>query len=217
VSPPAAFLLDAYQTILHTHFGSFASELPGLAGVPAEALFPAYARVAPLVTVGKTTVAQAFGEVLEMNGIVPRPELERALAAEYRAALLRAGRLYDDVLPFLRSVRAAGVKTAIVSNCDENLRALLTELGVTPLVDAFALSCEVHAAKPDKKIYAAALHQLRVRPHDAVFVDDNATFCAGAQKVGLTALRIARAGDIAPVPGLTTIRSLAELEPFLRD
>jgi putative hydrolase of the HAD superfamily len=208
-------LLDAYQTLLYTDFGSYGDELPRLAGVPAESLFRSYARVAPLVTVGKTTVAQAFGEVLEMNGIVPRPELERALAAKHREALLKAGHLYDDVLPFLRSARAAGVKTAIVSNCDENLRALLTELGVTPLVDAFALSCEVHAAKPDKKIYAAALHRLRVRPGQAVFVDDNAGFCAGAQTVGLTALRIARGAEVTPVPGLTTIRSLTELEPQL--
>lgn len=212
---PQACLLDAYQTILHTDFGSYGDELPRLAGLPAEVLFSSYARVSPLVTVGKATVAEAFGEVLEMNGIVPRPELERTLAAKHREALLKAGQLYDDVLPFLHSARAAGIKIAIVSNCDENLRALLTELGVTPLVDAFALSCEVHAAKPEKQIYAAALHRLRLRPEQAVFVDDNASFCAGAQTLGLTALRIAHAGEVTPVPGLTTIRSLAELEPLL--
>jgi putative hydrolase of the HAD superfamily len=102
-----------------------------------------------------------------------------------------------------------------VSNCDENTRALLAELKVTTLVDALALSCEIHSAKPDKKIYQVALHKLGVKPENALFVDDNAQFCAGATALGCTAVRIARNGEPEPVPGLTTVRSLAEVEPML--
>jgi FMN phosphatase YigB (HAD superfamily) len=90
-------------------------------------------------------------------------------------------------------------------------------LGVTPLVDAFALSCEVHAAKPARKIYAAALRQLKLRPGEALFADDNPVFCAAAQKLGLTAVRIARRGEAEPVPGLPAVRSLAEVGPLLGD
>jgi HAD superfamily hydrolase (TIGR01509 family) len=214
---PEVCLLDAYQTILHTDFAPYAGELPRLADVPAQELYAAYARVAPLVTVGRTTVAQAFAEALEMCGVVPRPELTRELAAKSRELLLKAGRLYDDVLPFLRSARAHGVKVAIVSNCDENTRDLLDELGVTPLADALVLSCEVHAAKPAAKIYTAALHRLRARPEAALFVDDNGRFCAAAQELGLTAVRIARGAEAAPVDGLTTVRSLDEVQPLLWD
>jgi putative hydrolase of the HAD superfamily len=214
---PRVCLLDAYQTILHTDFEPYAEVLPRLADVPAEDLYSAYARVAPLLTVGKTTVRQAFAEVLEISGVVPRPELTRALAAKSRELLLKAGELYDDVLPFLHSARAHGVKVAIVSNCDENTRDLLTELGVTPLVDALVLSCEVHAAKPSAKIYTEALHRLGARPEQALFVDDNARFCAAAQELGLAAVRITRDGEINPVPGLTTVRSLSEVEPLLWD
>jgi HAD superfamily hydrolase (TIGR01509 family) len=212
---PEVCLLDAYQTILYTDFAPHAGELPRLAGVPAEELFAAWAQIAPLVTVGKSTVAQGFAEVLELCGVVPRPELTRELAAKSRELLLKAGRLYDDVLPFLRSARARGVKVAIVSNCDENTRDLLTELGVTALADALVLSCEVHAAKPSAKIYTAALHQLGARAADAVFVDDNARFCAAAQELGIGAVRITRDGEIEPVAGLTTVRTLAEVEPLL--
>ncbi|HEY0938376.1 MAG TPA: HAD-IA family hydrolase [Trebonia sp.] len=214
---PEVCLLDAYQTILHANFRPYADELPRLADVPPETFYSAYAQVAPLVTVGRNTVAQAFAEALELSGIVPRPELTRALAERSRELLLKAGRLYDDVLPFLRSAREHGVRVAIVSNCDENTRDLLDELGVTALADALVLSCEVHAAKPAAKIYTAALHQLRVRPEQALFVDDNAGFCAGAQDLGIAAVRIDRRDEAEPVPGLTTVRSLDEVAPLLWD
>jgi HAD superfamily hydrolase (TIGR01509 family) len=210
-----ACLLDAYQTILHTDFTPYAGVLPALAGVPAEQFYAAYARVAPLVTTGENTRRQAFAETLTLCGLVPRPELTRELAVKARELLLSAGQLYDDVLPFLRAARAHGVKVAIVSNCDENTRDLLTQLGVTPLVDALSLSCEVRSAKPNPKIYRVALRRLRVRPEAALFVDDSARFCAGAGALGLSAVRIARGEVPAPVPGLTTVRGLAEVAPLL--
>jgi HAD superfamily hydrolase (TIGR01509 family) len=210
-----ACLLDAYETILHTDFAPYTDELPRLAEVPAAQFYAAYRRVAPLVTTGQHTRRQAFAETLKLCGIVPRPEVTRQLAVRARELLLAAGQLYDDVLPFLRFAREHGIKVAIVSNCDENTRALLAELQVTSLVDALALSCEVHAVKPQDKIYKVALHKLGVRPAQALFVDDNAEFCAGATRVGCGAVRIARNGEPAPVPGLTTVRSLAELEPLL--
>ena len=55
--------------------------------------------------------------------------------------------LYDDVVPFLESLRAAGVPTAFVSNCAENTRPLLDSLGLSDLVDHLVLSCEIGAAK----------------------------------------------------------------------
>lgn len=210
-----ALLVDAYQTILHTDFRPYAQELPRLAGVPAETFYSAYAQIAPLVTVGQATVPQAFGEVLTMCGIVPRPELERELAAKSRELLLKAGELYDDVFPFLHDARDRGLKIAIVSNCDENTRDLLDELGITPLVDTLILSCEVHSAKPDSKIYTAALDALGVAPEAALFIDDNARFCEAAQELGIAAARIVRGEPRAEVPDLTTVRSLTELEPLL--
>ncbi len=211
MSGPEVCLLDAYQTILRTDFRPYAGELPRLANVPPESLFAAFARIAPLVTVGKNTLPQAYAEVLEMCGVVPRPQLTRQLAAKSRELLLLAGHLYDDVLPFLHAARAHGVKVAIVSNCDENLRPLLAKFGVTPLVDALVLSCEVHAAKPSATIYTAALHKLRASPAAALFVDDNAEFCAAAQRLGLAATRIARGRQPEPVPGLATVGSLDEV------
>ena len=71
--------------------------------------------------------------------------------------------------------------TALVSNCADTTRAQLDYLGVIPLVDAVVLSCEVGSMKPYPEIYVTALEELGVAAVDAVFIDDQPTFCVGAR------------------------------------
>jgi putative hydrolase of the HAD superfamily len=150
--------------------------------------------------------------------VVPRPELLRALVARDRDLLLATARLYDDTIGFLKQIRARGIKIAIVSNCSEHTRRLLTELGIDVLVDALVLSCEVGAAKPDAEIFRYALDQLDVAADAAVFVDDQADYCAGAVALGITTAQIIRGALNGKVPasGATVVRSLRDVEPMLQ-
>ena len=63
-----------------------------------------------------------------------------------------------------------------------------------PLVDAVVLSCEVGSAKPSPEIYVTALADLGVAAADAVFIDDQPTFCMGAEAVGVRPIQIVRDG-----------------------
>jgi HAD superfamily hydrolase (TIGR01509 family) len=101
-------------------------------------------------------------------------------------------RLYDDTVPFLERLRSAGVLTALVSNCADTTRGQLTHLGIVPLVDAVVLSCEVGSMKPYPEMYVTALEELGVAAVDAVFIDDQPTFCVGAEAVGIRPIQIAR-------------------------
>ncbi len=56
------------------------------------------------------------------------------------------------------------------------------------------LSCEVGSAKPSPEIYVTALADLGVAAADAVFIDDQPTFCMGAEAVGVRPIQIARDG-----------------------
>ncbi len=187
-----ACLLDAYDTIVYTDFSAYRNELPKLAGIPADAMFREFRRLAPALSVGEISIAGAFAKILQACGVEPRPGLVRALADKSRELLLLSGRLYDDVLPFLRTLRSRGIKSAIVSNCDENTRDLLVELGVAALADALVLSNEVGAVKPAAEIYQFALDKLGVTAEAALFADNNATFCAGAAALGIQAVQIVR-------------------------
>jgi HAD superfamily hydrolase (TIGR01509 family) len=214
-----ACCLDAYDTIVHTDFSAHGHELLALAGISRQALYGGFRRVGPALSVGQISMTEAFGEILRAAGVEPRPGQARALAAKSRELLLRSGRLYDDVLPFLRTLRARGIKVAIVSNCDENTRDLLVELGVAALADALILSNEVGAVKPAAQIYQHALDKLGVTAEAALFVDNNATFCAGAAALGIQAVQMVRkareAGDARVVAGTSVVRSLSELEVLL--
>jgi HAD superfamily hydrolase (TIGR01549 family) len=214
-----ACLLDAYDTIVHTDFTPYRDVLPAMAGIPADALYREFGRVAPALSVGQISITEAFAEILRARGVEARPDLVRAMADKSRELLLLSGRLYDDVLPLLRTLRSRGIKVAIVSNCDENTRDLLVEVGVAALTDVLALSNEVGAVKPAAQIYQYALDKLGVTAEAALFVDNNATFCAGAAALGIQAVQLVRkareAEDAGVMAGTAVVRSLSELEVLL--
>jgi putative hydrolase of the HAD superfamily len=212
-----ACLLDAYQTIVTVDFTAHENEIPALAGVPAGIFYGEFARIAPELTVGRISMAEAFGQILRACGVEPRPGLERELVERSRELLLASGRLYDDALPSLEKLKARGVMIAIVSNCDELTRDLLTKLGVAALADSLTLSCEVGAAKPAAQIFDHALDELGVTAEAAFFVDDNAGYCASAAVLGMTVAQMVR-GDQdgkAPVTDIPVVRSMFEVESMI--
>ena len=82
--------------------------------------------------------------------------------------------------------------TALVSNCADTTRPQLERLGIIALVDAAVLSCEVGSMKPYPEMYVTALEELGVAAVDAVFIDDQPTFCVGAEAMGIRPIQIAR-------------------------
>ena len=70
------------------------------------------------------------------------------------------------------------------------------------------LSCEVGSAKPSPEIYVTALADLGVAAADAVFIDDQPTFCMGAEAVGVRPIRIARDG-VNPINGINGFNGAA--------
>jgi putative hydrolase of the HAD superfamily len=72
----------------------------------------------------------------------------------------------------------------------------------------------VRSAKPEPEIFRHALDRLGVSPEAAVFVDDQARFCAGSVAVGIRTAQIVR-GELdgqLPAEGVTLVRSLVEVE-----
>jgi len=206
-----------YDTLLSCDFSANRRELPALAGVAADAWNEAYEKIWAAVQVGRVSKAEAFAQTLRACGAQPGAGLVRALVARDRELQFASAWLYDDAIPFLDGLRSGGVKIALVSNCTEHTRGLLTELGVTSRADAVILSCEVGAAKPSAEIFRRALDELCVAATDAVFVDDQASFCAGGAALGIRAMQIVR-GELdgnVPAPGTAVVRSLPEVEAMV--
>lgn len=92
---------------------------------------------------------------------------------------------------FVDEVRAAGCKTAAMSN---NVREWqpFWDAAMPPhdRFDAVVLSCRVGLRKPNPAIYRLALAQLNVEPAAAIFLDDFAAMAQGARDVGMTAIDV---------------------------
>ena len=168
---------------------------------------------------------EALSEAMRLMGTTTKKETVNTALREYAARVRRleaaeklAARAargeFDDVIPVLTSLRDRGIKIAIVSNCTENTRAMLVATGVDKLADELVLSCEVLSAKPSPGIFRHALDRLGVSAEAALFVDDQARFCAGSVAVGIRAAQIVR-GELdgqRPAEGITLVRSLSEVE-----
>jgi putative hydrolase of the HAD superfamily len=139
------------------------------------------------------------------------PEHARAVG-DLRGALLGSLRFraYPEVPEVLAQLGERGLARIVVSNWDVSLRAVLDDVGLTPLLDGIVISAEVGAAKPDPAIFALALARAGVAAHEALHVGDTADVdVAGARAAGIRAVHLDRAGGD---PGAaTSLDALADL------
>jgi len=202
----AACLIDVYETVLSFDQVRHAELIATCAGVPVERLVAAAGPWGAKVTDGRLSLADAMAGMLLECGVEADDAMVELLVAADQRAIHELTVLHPDTVPFLEALRAAGVRTAFVSNCAANTRPMLDALGLSALVDELVLSCEVGAAKPEPAIYRIALDRLGVEAGQAVFIDDQQVFCDGARQQGIAAVRIDRrdgTGDVNTLAALT--------------
>jgi HAD superfamily hydrolase (TIGR01509 family) len=188
-----ACLVDVYDTILESNFVQRMESLIAPLGIAVGDWLAEWDKMREDRDRGKLTIAASFARTLSGLGIEPEPELVGDLSRRDVELSPAFTRLCADTVPFLQWLRSNGVLTALVSNCADTTRPQLERLGIIPLVDAAILSCEVGSMKPYPEIYVTALEELGVAAVDAVFIDDQPTFCVGAEAVGIRPIQIARA------------------------
>jgi putative hydrolase of the HAD superfamily len=142
------------------------------------------------------------------DGTMPAAEFERRLAERLRtrggAAVAAEGLLtrmfaaFEPVEPMyqvLRSARAAGIRTCLLSNSWGNSypRELFAEL-----FDGVVISGEVGLRKPDPEIFQHALELLGLPPQDCAFIDDIEHNVRAAERLGIVGVHhVDAAGTVA--------------------
>jgi FMN phosphatase YigB (HAD superfamily) len=189
-------LLDLYDTLAQGLWPEVEHRLSTRLGVGDDVLLRAF----ELTRLDRGTGRFAGPEddmaaLVRACGLESDPLFVRELTRAHIEFLVSGGvRLFDDALSTLRALRDAGIRTAIVSNCDHWTRPIVDGLGLQREVDGLILSFEVGALKPDPAIFRLALDGLKVRPDRAAFVDDQIDYCAGASALGLRTFLIDRRG-----------------------
>ena len=212
-----ACLVDVYDTILRSLFVPRVEALVAPLGIAAGDWLAEWDKMREDRDRGRLTIAASIARTLPAFGIEPDPGLVADLSRRDAELSRSYTRLCEDSVPFFEWLRSHGVLTALVSNCADTTRALLDYLGVLPLVDAVILSCEVGSMKPYPEIYVTALEELGVAAVDAVFIDDQPTFCVGAEAVGVRPIQIARgeAGGYVSQWNFPVVHSLFDAQSLL--
>jgi putative hydrolase of the HAD superfamily len=96
--------------------------------------------------------------------------------------------LNTALLMRLDALRAAGIRTALLSNFSTDLWRLLAQHDLLRRFDHLAISAEIGVMKPQPAAYRAVLDMLRVSATTCVFVDDQPANVAAAQALGMHGL-----------------------------
>jgi len=191
-----ALLVDLYDTLLWVDWRPLGDRLAARLGVDGDTLLRAFEMTSGARGTGQHgSVRGDLAAIVAAAGGRTSDASLAALEDELMGFLGHSAHLYDDVRPALRALRADGTRIAIVSNCDHATRPLLARLGLDGEVDTAVLSCEVGSLKPDPAIFEHALARLDASAAEAVFVDDQPRFLAGARALGMRTLRMVRASQ----------------------
>lgn len=138
--------------------------------------------------------------------------------ARRRELLRRSWRLFDDVLPCLDWLTAAGVQIAAVTNASGgHQRTKLADLGLARFFDHVAIAGEMGAAKPDRVMFHTVCLTMGCDPSEAAHVGDKLdTDAVGARDAGLGGVWLNRRAVAQDVPtGVHEIDTLADLPELL--
>lgn len=124
--------------------------------------------------------------------------------------------LFDDALPALARLRAAGYRVGLVSNWSWGLQEILEHTGLAELLDCAVVSARAGYRKPHPAIYRQALDALALPAEAVLFVGDSPKAdVEGPLAARMTPVHIDRFAVHPPCAAVACITSLAELEALL--
>jgi len=101
--------------------------------------------------------------------------------------------LYPEVSETLSALKARGLILDVISNFDSRLVKILHGLGAAHWFDEVFISSRVGHAKPNRRIFEAALEKHGLKPENAVHVGDNeVNDVQGAMNAGMRGILVDR-------------------------
>ena len=144
-------------------------------------------REAPFRTI-KELLTQTFKAASFQFGLADRSGEAPAL---YRQLFVEAAQLYPGVREVLAGLSDRGVRLIMISDADADiLYEELDRFNIRSFFEAFVISGEVEAYKPDESMVAAAVAHCREPFHGILLVGDSAVDYETARKMGVTPVAV---------------------------
>jgi 2-haloacid dehalogenase len=196
--PIKACVFDAYGTLLDVHSAAARNvELLGQNSAEISRLW----RTKQLEYSWVHTLMRRHADFWELTGAaleyalafynVNDERVKRTLSESYLS--LDA---YPEVRPVLQKLRAAGLRTAVLSNGSPfMLERAITSAGLGDMLDECLSIEEVRIYKPDPSAYQIATASLSVGPNEVAFFSSNGWDAAGAHAFGFRPFWVNRSGQ----------------------
>lgn len=98
---------------------------------------------------------------------------------------------FDDAMQIIPAL-SRRYKLAVVSDAWPSLEDVFIRAKMRDYFSAFVISAKLGTAKPNPRMYQAALQALDCQPEQALFIDDSIRNCDGAERLGIHALVLTR-------------------------
>ncbi len=175
-----ALLVDLGQVLVRFDPRRTLRALEAVSGIPGETLRPfVFGPLERELDLGRITAAEFFRSVERTAGIPRIPDdvwipAWRDIFEPDLSALHALGRVRK------------GVTRILVSNTNPlHWEGVLRVADVASLVDHAVLSFEVGAAKPEARIFDAALRAAAASPEEVLFADDRGDYVSAARTLGI--------------------------------
>lgn len=156
-----------------------------------------------------------FGRILLELGDDPTGPLRDELYARHRSGDWLAPAA--DTVATLEALSSRGHRMAVISNWDDTLGPILERRGLGSYFEFLVCSADVGFAKPDRRIFEAALSRAGVAPGAALHVGDEfVADVSGARDSGLRPILIGAHSSVPEGESVETIGKLGELLVRLR-
>lgn len=171
--------------VLERNPGAWERPWPGRLGLSEDEFARRLAPIARAGSVGEIDLAEVERRIADAYGLDEgglRGFMDD-LWADY------VGTLDRPVMSYFASLRG-GYRTGLLSNSFVGAREReQAAYGFAEICDVIVYSHEVGVMKPEPTIYLMACERLRVRPSEALFVDDVQANVDGARAIGMEAIR----------------------------
>ncbi|MBU0534054.1 MAG: HAD family phosphatase [Candidatus Omnitrophica bacterium] len=111
------------------------------------------------------------------------PSVSSLLTEAFRAVYSEK----KEVFSIVSSLKDKGYKIALLSNTEMPMVNFFREKNYS-FFDLTVFSCVEGVIKPDKKIYEITLDRLKIKPQEAVFIDDKEENILSGKDVGINAI-----------------------------
>jgi epoxide hydrolase-like predicted phosphatase len=163
----------------------------------AQSLGLTYAEIDKLVFENDSSRQASLGLISEdqhWQNVARSLDLPEDRVEYLRTEFFAGDRLDLELVDLMRSLRPA-IRVGLISNAWNGMRDWITKQNFADAFDDMVISAEIGIAKPDVRIYQAAMQNLHVIPPESVFLDDTLRNVEAARNIGMHAIHFVQPGQ----------------------